>query len=53
MRVDEYRSRAERCEEMAKRLRSFGAKQVYENLAHQWRELAKQAESREQVSEAT
>ena len=43
MRVDEYNVRAKRCEEMAKRLRSAGAKQLYENLAHRWRELANQA----------
>ena len=52
MKVDEYRARAERYEEVAKRLRSAAAKQVYKNLAHQWWELAKQAESRERVSEA-
>jgi hypothetical protein len=43
MRVHEYNARAERCEAMAKRLRSSGAKQLYENLAHRWRELANQA----------
>jgi hypothetical protein len=43
MRVHEYNARAERCEQMAKRLRSSGAKQLYENLAHRWRELANQA----------
>jgi hypothetical protein len=44
MRVDEYNARAERCEEIAKRLRNSGAKQLYENLAHRWRDLANQAE---------
>jgi hypothetical protein len=43
MRVDEYNARAERCEAMAKRLHSSGAKQLYENLAHHWRELANRA----------
>lgn len=43
MRVNEYNARAERCEVMAKRLRSSGAKQTYKNLAHRWRELANQA----------
>jgi hypothetical protein len=53
MRVNEYRARAEKCEEMAKQLPNFGAKQLYENLAHQWRELAKQAELGERASETT
>lgn len=53
MRVDEYRARAERCEALAKQLRNFEAKKVYENLANHWTELAEQAESRERASETT
>ena len=53
MRVDEYRARAERYEEVAKQLRSSGAKQVYEKLAHELRELAKQAASGERTTQAT
>ena len=53
MRVDEYRARAARYEGVAKQLRSSEAKQVYEKLAHELRELAKQAESRERTAQAT
>jgi hypothetical protein len=53
MRTDEYRARAEECEEIAKQLPNFGAKKLYENLARQWRELAKQAEWREGASQTT
>jgi hypothetical protein len=53
MRVDEYRARAEKCEEMAKQRPSLGAKQLYESLANQWRELAKQAESGERANDTT
>ena len=51
MRADEYRARAEECEEIAKREPDFGAKKLYENLASQWRELAIQAEWRERANE--
>jgi hypothetical protein len=51
MRVNECCARAERYERVAMRLQSSEAKQVYENLARQWRELAKRAESRERASE--
>jgi hypothetical protein len=51
MRADEYRARAEECEEFANRLTGFGAKKLYENLAHQWSELATQAEWRERADE--
>ena len=53
MRADEYRARAEECEEIAKRKPDFGAKKLYENLASQWRELAMQAEWRESADETT
>jgi hypothetical protein len=53
MSPDEYRARAEECEEIAKQLPNFGAKKLYENLARQWRELAMQAEWRERVNETT
>jgi hypothetical protein len=53
MRVDEYRARAERYEDAVKRFRSSGAKEVYENLARQLRQLANQAESGERTTEAT
>jgi hypothetical protein len=49
MRVDEYHARADECEEIGKQF--HGAKKLYENLASQWRELAKQAESRERTNE--
>jgi hypothetical protein len=49
MRVHECCARAERYEGVAKRLRSSEAKQAYENLARQWRELAKRAESGERA----
>ena len=51
MRAEEYRARAEECEEIAKRKPDFGAKKLYENLASQWRELATQAEWRERANE--
>jgi len=51
MRVNECCARAERYERVAQRLHSSEAKQVYENLARQWRELAKRAESHERASE--
>jgi hypothetical protein len=51
MRVDEYRARAEECEEIARQRSDFGAKKLYENLACQWRELAMQAEWRERANE--
>jgi hypothetical protein len=47
MSVDEYRARAEECEQMARQPDNYGAKMLYENLACQWKELAKQAEGRE------
>jgi hypothetical protein len=50
---DLYRARAEKCEEMAKQRPSLGAKQLYESLANQWRELAKQAESGERANDTT
>jgi hypothetical protein len=53
MGVDEYRNRAERYDGLAKRVRSSGARQAYENLARLWRELAKQAEARERASAVT
>ena len=53
MRADEYRARAEACEEMARQLPNFGAKKLYENLACQWRELATRAEWRERADETT
>jgi hypothetical protein len=53
MGVDEYRARAERYDGLAKQVRSSGARQAYENLARLWRELAKQAESRERANAVT
>jgi hypothetical protein len=47
MSIDEYRARAEECEAMARQPDNYGAKTLYENLACQWKELAKQAEERE------
>jgi hypothetical protein len=52
MRADEYRARAEECEEIAKQP-GFEAKKLYETLACQWRELAMQAEWRERADETT
>jgi hypothetical protein len=51
MRADEYRARADECEEIGKQLPNFGARKLYEILASQWRELAKQAELRERANE--
>jgi hypothetical protein len=51
MRAEEYRARAEECEEIAKQLTGSGAKKLYENLAYQWRELATQTELRERADE--
>jgi hypothetical protein len=51
MKTDEYRARAEECEEIARQQPGFGAKKLYESLACQWRELAMQAEWRERANE--
>jgi hypothetical protein len=53
MKADEYLARAEECEAMVKHFANFGAKKLYETLADQWRELASQAELRENANETT
>jgi hypothetical protein len=51
MRPNEYRARAEECDEMAKQPPSFGVNKLYATLARHWRELAVQAEERECASD--
>jgi hypothetical protein len=51
MRADEYRARAEDCEQIARQQSGLGAKKLYENLASKWRELAMQAEWRERANQ--
>jgi hypothetical protein len=43
-RADEYRARAVQCEERAKRARDPEVKRQYQELAHQWLEMANQAD---------
>jgi hypothetical protein len=51
MRADEYRARAEECERTAQQFPNFGAKNLYEDLARQWRTLAEEAERRERAEQ--
>jgi hypothetical protein len=51
MTVNEYRARAEECEDTAKQ--QIGAKNLYEDPARQWRTLAEEAERRERATQTT
>jgi hypothetical protein len=41
---EEMRDRAWQCEQIAQQVSDFGAKEIYEELAHKWRVMAAQAE---------
>jgi len=44
--AEEYLRRAEEAERQAEAVTNYAAKQLYLNVASQWRELAEQAEKR-------
>jgi hypothetical protein len=44
-RAERYRQRAVECEQAAQTVRDSDTRTVYADLAHHWRELARQAES--------
>jgi hypothetical protein len=44
-RAERYRGKAAHCEEAARRVSDPETRTLYLDLAHQWRELARQAEA--------